>query len=221
MATTIQDTPKPVGLVDADLLCKGTRHLNLVLLKLAGYFRDHNIPYELIIDENVNLDNYQRIYLSRVFTFTAMPQFITRYQEGHPQSWKEKIQMSGTGFYATEEDRDKFNKARNEDMSRLPNDTFLPGFSMAHQMPDYDIYQEFVRREIESKVLDKIKQYKKKHEGAAPSDKELEAFKAKARKKYKDYLDYSIGFLTRGCVRQCSFCVNKGDHYVSCEQTAA
>ena len=32
----------------------------------------------------------------------------------------------------------------------------------------------------------------------------------KHRKKFKDYLEYSIGFLTRGCVRQCSFCVNKG-----------
>lgn len=32
-----------IGLVDADLLCKGTRHPNLVLLKLAGYFRDNGI----------------------------------------------------------------------------------------------------------------------------------------------------------------------------------
>ncbi len=26
---------------------------------------------------------------------------------------------------------------------------------------------------------------------------------------YKDYIDYSIGFLTRGCFRHCPFCVNK------------
>ena len=30
-----------VGLVDADLLCNGTRHPNLALLKIAGYFRDN------------------------------------------------------------------------------------------------------------------------------------------------------------------------------------
>jgi hypothetical protein len=30
-----------IGLVDADLLCNGTRHPNLALLKIAGYFRDN------------------------------------------------------------------------------------------------------------------------------------------------------------------------------------
>ena len=29
------------------------------------------------------------------------------------------------------------------------------------------------------------------------------------RKEFEYYLDYSIGFATRGCFRQCSFCVNK------------
>ena len=27
--------------------------------------------------------------------------------------------------------------------------------------------------------------------------------------KYKDYADFSIGFMTRGCFRHCSFCVNQ------------
>ena len=30
-----------IGLVDADLLCNGTRHPNLALLKIAGYLRDN------------------------------------------------------------------------------------------------------------------------------------------------------------------------------------
>ena len=51
-----------------------------------------------------------------------------------------------------------------------------------HIMPDYELYNDFV--------------YKKIHEGAS-------------RNAYKDYLDYSIGFTTRGCFRKCSFCVNK------------
>ena len=32
---------KHIGLVDADLLCNGTRHPNLVLLKIAGYLKDN------------------------------------------------------------------------------------------------------------------------------------------------------------------------------------
>ena len=37
-----------IGLIDADLLDNGTRHPNLVLLKLAGFFQDNGIPFELI-----------------------------------------------------------------------------------------------------------------------------------------------------------------------------
>ena len=50
-----------IGLVDADLLCNGTRHPNLALLKIAGYFRDNGYirgysegvnSYELITNES-------------------------------------------------------------------------------------------------------------------------------------------------------------------------
>lgn len=108
MRTKNKQISEKIGLVDADLLCKGTRHPNLVLLKLAGYFRDHGIKYELISWENANLDEYKYIYLSRVFTFTKLPRFITDYQTMHPDSWEDKIKQGGTGFYATIEDKEKF-----------------------------------------------------------------------------------------------------------------
>ena len=198
-----------IGLVDADLLCKGTRHPNLVLLKLAGYFRDHDIQYELVINNDVDLDKYRYVYLSRVFTFTTMPKFIDEYKKAHLKTWEKKIKEGGTGFYATVEDRNEFNRLREIDMTRLSKDPFLPGFSMEHQMPDYTIYQSYIDREIEKKVDEDSKKYTKKN-GVEPTMEEIEKLMAKHRKKYKDYLDYSIGFFTRGCVRQCSFCVNKG-----------
>lgn len=210
MASKNLNKRKPVGLVDADLLCKGTRHPNLVLLKLAGYFRDHGIPYELIIDDNVDLERDQRVYLSRVFVFTTLPKFITDYQAAHPKTWEKKLQMGGTGFYAVEEDREKFDEERRKDMLKLSIDPFLPGFSMAHQMPDYTIYNDYIDREVAKKVEEDSKKFQKKN-GVAPTMEELDKMMVKHRKKYKDYLDYSIGFLTRGCVRQCSFCVNKGE----------
>ncbi len=199
--------------MDADLLCKGTRHPNLVLLKLAGYFRDRGIPYELIIDEDIELDRFQRIYLSRVFTFTTLPRFIKDYQAKHPRTWANKLQMGGTGFYATEEDRKKFDEMRCNDMRQLTADPYLPGFSMAHQMPDYNIYNEYIDREVEKKVNEESKKIQKK-DGIPPTTEEIEKLITKHRKKYKDYLDYSIGFLTRGCVRQCPFCVNKGERTI-------
>ena len=39
---------KHIGLVDADLLCNGTRHPNLALLKIAGYLKENGyIHYEV------------------------------------------------------------------------------------------------------------------------------------------------------------------------------
>ena len=63
-----------IGLVDADLLCNGTRHPNLALLKIAGYFRDNGfvrketntlIPenastYELLTNES-NFEMLQQL----------------------------------------------------------------------------------------------------------------------------------------------------------------
>ena len=62
-----------IGLVDADLLNGGTRHPNLVLLKIAGYLNDNGIKFDLIIDPNADIDEYDYIYMSKVFTFTPDP----------------------------------------------------------------------------------------------------------------------------------------------------
>lgn len=51
-----------------------------------------------------------------------------------------------------------------------------------HHMPDYHLYDHFVQKEIER--------------GIKPI-------------KFRDYMDYSIGFTTRGCFRGCHFCVNE------------
>lgn len=55
-----------------------------------------------------------------------------------------------------------------------------------HHMPDYHLYDEWVELQIEN--------------GAKKSE-------------FREYTDYSIGFLTRGCFRKCGFCINqKYDH---------
>ena len=177
-----------IGLVDADLLCNGTRHPNLALLKIAGYLHDNGIPFELIIDKNVDISQYTRIYMSRVFTFTVEPAF---YLNASP-SEKKKFQTGGTGYYANEKSIGKFRKLRDEDMECLSKDEYLnmltckhdgkKGINMAIQMPYYDLYKDYIDQQVEA------------------------GFK---REKYKDYENYSIGFLTRKCFRHCPFCVNK------------
>ena len=168
------------GIVDADLLDNGTRHPNLVLLKLAGYFKDRKISYRFLTSNNDDLKEINYLYISKVFTFTKEPEFINQIDS-------KKIFRGGTGYYAEEDDFELFNRLREEDMTRLENDSLLPGFNMAHQMPDYSLYDEFIRQEITG---------------------------GKDAKRFKDYQFYSIGFLTRGCVRKCPFCVNKNINYV-------
>ena len=58
-----------------------------------------------------------------------------------------------------------------------------------HHMPDYHLYDDWVNERL------------------LAGDKRIE---------YKYYLDYSIGFLTRGCFRGCQFCVNRNYKKVSC-----
>lgn len=179
-----------IGLVDADLLCNGTRHPNLVLMKLAGFLDDNNIDFKLIFDQEEDISKYKFIYISRVFTFTRMPDF---YVNASP-SQKRKFRVGGTGFYANELNVNKYRFMREKDMSSLESDIFLNkypnhrggprtnGLDLARQMPFYHLYDEFVEQKV------------------------AEGFK---RDKYKDYQKFSIGFLTRGCIRHCPFCINK------------
>lgn len=55
-------------------------------------------------------------------------------------------------------------------------------YEIEHHMPDYHLYDDWVENQINA---------------------------GGKRKDFKYYLDYSIGFVTKGCFRQCQFCVNK------------
>lgn len=62
-------------------------------------------------------------------------------------------------------------------------------YEIEHHMPDYHLYDDWVNEQLAN--------------GAKRLD-------------FQYYLDYSIGFLTRGCIRGCSFCVNK--NYRQCSR---
>lgn len=148
-----------IGIIDADILDNGTRHPNLACLKMSGYYKDQGHDVNLITDY-ADIDNYDEVYMSRVFDFTKIP--IDPFdKERYPH-----LHIGGTGFFWL-------------DAPDLP-------YEIEHHMPDYHLYDEFIASEIAR--------------GINP-------------RKYSDYMDYSIGFTTRGCFRKCSFCVNqKYDH---------
>ena len=100
---------KCIGLCDADLLDNGTRHPNLVLMKIAGFLFDNNVLFELILDPKANIDRYEHVFMSRVFTFTNLPEFYTK-AVGTPD--ETKFHIGGTGFYANETSIREYRKKR-------------------------------------------------------------------------------------------------------------
>lgn len=142
-----------IGLIDADLMDNGTRHPNLVITKLAGYYRDKGDDVQLIFDTYDSVYNYEKVFISCVFNFTKVPEWVLQL---------DFVEYGGTGFFP-------------DGGKNLPDE-------IEHHMPYYDIYKPFIDQQIK---------------------------KGKSRTYYQDYLDFSIGFTTRGCFRKCSFCVNK------------
>ena len=68
-----------IGLIDADLLDKGTRHPNLVVMKLSGHFKKKGCCVSLIDSYDVITANnyegasqYDAIYISKVFNYTKV-----------------------------------------------------------------------------------------------------------------------------------------------------
>ena len=141
-----------IGIIDADLLDNGTRHPNLALMKISGFYKANGDNVELV-ESYDSLEKYDHLFMSKVFSFTKVPDDVLNMPN---------LTKGGTGFY--------FDKAPD-----LPNE-------IEHHMPDYDLYLNYINKKLEA---------------GAP------------RSKYADYLDYSIGFTTRGCFRKCDFCVNK------------
>ena len=81
-----------------------------------------------------------------------------------------------------------FDKAPN-----LPED-------IEHHMPDYELYDKWIASEI----------YKAKIEYGKQGKNIPQSFYSQ----FKEYQNYSIGFLTRGCFRKCKFCVNQKYNHV-------
>jgi hypothetical protein len=142
-----------IGIIDSDLLDNGTRHPNLALMKISAFFKSNGNDVNLVKDYN-EIDIYDVLILSKVFTYTKLNNFI----------FNKEIYIGGTGF----------------SLSNYP-DVDLP-VQIEHCCPDYSLYDEYIAHKIKL------------------GEKES---------KWRDYKEFSIGFITRGCFRKCEFCVNK------------
>lgn len=62
-------------------------------------------------------------------------------------------------------------------------------YAVEHHMPDYHLYDDWIAEKVQN--------------GASP-------------KEFDEYVNSSIGYLTRGCFRHCPFCVNQNYNRVFC-----
>ena len=181
-----------IGIIDADLIGRQKhRFPNLACEKIAGYWKCRGAEVDLLLSydeigasEQRSLfdptdEDYDHIYISKVFTDTPVPQWVDD-MKYLPQDETRKIQIGGTGFY--------FDQA-----PPLPDE-------IEHHMPDYYLYDEWIAAEV-----------KKAEDLAKAEGRQFN--QSRFMVQFKEYTDYSIGFLTRGCFRKCKFCVNqKYDH---------
>ena len=65
-----------------------------------------------------------------------------------------------------------------------------------HHMPDYHLYDEWINAELQRAKQEAERTGKKFNHSTFMTQ-------------FKEYTDYSIGFVTRGCFRKCKFCVNQ------------
>lgn len=129
-----------IALVDADLLDAGTRHPNLVIMKLSGYFKENGCTVRLIEDYSelftertlINscsmpddsgydfskAQEYDAIYISKVFDFTKINTELLTLPN---------VYIGGTGFF--------FDHA-----PKLPD-------CIEHHMPDYHIYDQYIEHD--------------------------------------------------------------------------
>lgn len=181
-----------IGIIDADLLGREKhRFPNLVCEKLSGYWKEHGAEVVLIMDDQYSwilfggiaidetvMGHFDRIYISKVFTDTEVPDYVQSLvdTDGQGKIGTTDIYIGGTGFY--------FDKAPN-----LPDE-------IEHHMPDYHLYDAWIQSELQRGI-----------ETAAAKGRTFN--KNSFMQQFKEYTDYSIGFLTRGCFRKCQFCVNQ------------
>ena len=169
-----------VGMIDADLIDVGTRHPNLAQMKISSYCKSRGCNVKLL---------YKTTDLESLNTFDAIIiSKVFTFTKLHPLI----SDAMGLDYVSLNRDIceviDLCISGSDKTQYAIGGTGFFENGgrhlddSIEHIMPDYHLYDEYVD--------DKLKSGRK-------------------RSYFSDYLDFSIGFTSRGCFRGCEFCVNR------------
>ena len=110
-----------IGIIDADLIgAKNHRFPNLASMKISAYNKNLGNNVKLITSYDEDFNQYDDIYLSKVFTATEVPQSIIDLPNIH---------CGGTGFFY-----DKAPPLKDE---------------IEHCFPDYHLYDDWISTLVE------------------------------------------------------------------------
>lgn len=105
-----------IGIIDADLIGR-TKHRfpNLSCMKISQYHKNNNQEVRLITNYDVDFQEFDQIFISKVFTDTPVPDYFLN---------QSNVTYGGTGFF--------YDKS-----PQLPDE-------IEHCFPDYSLYGEWV-----------------------------------------------------------------------------
>ena len=79
-----------IGIIDADLIGrKNHRFPNLVSMKISNYYKNQGNKV-VLCDSYSELDKFDRVFISKVFTDTVIPENIID---------RKKVRYGGSGFF--------------------------------------------------------------------------------------------------------------------------
>ena len=119
-----------VAIIDSDLIGrKKHRFPNLACEKISAYWKEKGAEVILKLDYE-NLDIYDEVYISKVFTDTWVPKWIADAvnMDEVKTYLPSNIHVGGTGFF----------------FAHAPN---LPE-EIEHHIPDYHLYDEWIEEEV-------------------------------------------------------------------------
>lgn len=172
--------PITVGMVDADLIDGGTRHPNLAQMKISNYCKSRGCEVKLLYET-------KDLFSLESFDAIIVSKVFTF------------TELPLSLFIAINGKEEELNRDIVEVIDSCIDNPGKTQYAIGgtgffcnggrhlderieHIMPDYSLYLDFVNTRINA---------------------------GQKRSRYADYLDYSIGFTSRGCFRGCEFCVNK------------
>ena len=177
-----------VGIIDADLIGRHKhRFPNLACEKISGYWKDKGAEVHLLLSYEGIGDGDQ----TSLFSHTA---------EDYDRIYISKV-FTDTPVPKWVDDLKKQPSEENRKIQIGGTGFYFDeapplDYEIEHHMPDYHLYDDWIATEV-----------KKAEETARAQGKPF--ILSRFMVQFKEYTDYSIGFLTRGCFRKCEFCVNK------------